>query len=165
MYKEKNDIPFIVELLRTFSIIFTLSILIMQFTALLVAYYIPEAQELSTLFALKGAGLAYSTILQFALLSLIVAIFTVFIISYRFFVTMRFLMRSFLLFITSLFSVSFFSIIFKWFPIENLKIWVIFILWFIFLYTLSAGITMLKFKLKNKKFNKLLENYKTRQNR
>ena len=162
MYKERNETPFIVELSRFFTIIFTMSILAMVLAGLLVARYTPEAHEISTLFALKGMGLPYSAILQIAGLALILAVFCVLITSDRFLVKMRFLLRFFLFLLATFFTASIFAIIFKWFPVDNALAWIGFALSNIICFAIASGITLLNFRLQNKKYNKLLTNFKAR---
>jgi len=165
MYKEQNDAPLndtplIVELARFFTIIFTMSILAMTLAGLLIARYIPATQ--STLFALKGMGLPYSGILQIAGLAFILAVFCVLITSDRFLVKMRFLSRFFLFLLSAFFTTSIFALIFKWFPLDNASAWISFTLSIIICFVIASGITLLRFKLQDKKYNRLLQNFKER---
>jgi len=162
MYKEQNDVPFITELARSFLTIFTMTILAMVFAGLLISRYVPEAQDISTLFALKGAGLPYSGILQIAGLAFILAVFCVLITSDRFLVKMRFLLRFFLFLLAVFFTTSIFALIFKWFPVDNALAWISYILSSIICFAVSSIITLLKFKLQDKKYNRLLQNFKDR---
>jgi hypothetical protein len=162
MYKEQNETPFIVELSRNFTVIFTMSVLAISAAGLLLARYAPEAQDISTLFALKGTGLPYSAILQIAGLSFILAVFCVLITSDRFLVKMRFLLRFFLFLLATFFTASIFAIIFKWFPTDNTLAWIGYVLSSIICFAVASGITFLRFKLENKKYNRLLKNFKAR---
>ena len=160
MYEKRNEAPFIVELSRYFTTIFTMSILAMLVAGLLVARFTPEVHDISTLFALKGTGLPYSAILQLAGLSVILAVFCVLITSGRFLVKMRFLLRFLLFLLATFFTTSIFAIIFKWFPVDNALAWINYVLSTITCFAIASGITLLRFKLENKKYNRLLEVYK-----
>ena len=162
MYKERNETPFIVELSRYFTTIFTMSVLAMVLAGLLVARYTPETHDISTLFALKGTGLPYSAILQLAGLSVILAVFCVLITSDRFLVKMRFLLRFLLFLLATFFTTSIFAIIFKWFPVDNASAWINFALSSIICFAIASGITLINFRLQNKKYNRLLTNFKER---
>ena len=162
MYKEQNETPFIVELAHYFTIVFTMSVLAMVFAGLLIAHYIPEAQDTSTLFALKGMGLPYSAILQIAGLSVILAVFCVLITSGRFMFKTRFLSRFILFLLATFFTTSIFAIIFKWFPVDDALSWIGFALSSVICFVISSGITLLNFRLQNKKYNRLLTNFKAR---
>jgi hypothetical protein len=135
----------------------------MVLTGLLVHRYVPEANDISTLFALKEIGLPYSFILQIAGLSFILAVFSVLLCSEYFLARIRFLLRFFLFFLTTFFTISVFAIIFKWFPVGNLFVWIGYILSSIICFVIGYGITYIKFKLENKKYNMLLNNFKMRQ--
>jgi len=162
MYKEQNEVPFITELARFFTIIFTMSILAMVFAGLLVARNLPEAQDISTLFSLKGAGLPYNSILQIAGLSFMLAVLCVLITTDRFLIKIRFLLRFSLFLLSVFFTTSIFAIIFKWFPIDNAEGWISYILSTIICFALASGITLLNSRLQNKKYNRLLQNFKER---
>jgi hypothetical protein len=162
MFEERNEAPFILELSRSFATVFTMSILAIVLAGLLVARYAPEAHDISTLFALKGMGLPYSTILQITGLSVILAFFNVLLLSGRFLAKMRFLTRFFLLFLAIFFTTSIFIIIFKWFPVDDLMAWISYVISFIISFSVCSGIVLLKFKLEDKKYNRLLTNFKAK---
>ena len=162
MYEERSEAPFIVELARYFTIIFTMSILAMVFAGLLIARFAPETHDISTLFALKGIGLPYSAILQLASLSVILAVFCVLITSGRFIFRMRFLFRFMLFLLATFFTTSIFAIIFRWFPVDDALAWIGFALSSVICFAVASGISLLSIKLQNKKYNKLLKNFKER---
>jgi len=172
MYKEQNEAPLnettfqettlIVELARYFTLIFAMSILAMTLAGLLIARYTPEVHGISTLFALKGMGLPYSGILQIAGLAFMLAVLCVLITSDRFLVKMRFLSRFFLFLLAAFFTISIFALIFKWFPLDNASAWISFTLSTLICFVIASGITLLRFKLQDKKYNRLLQNFKDR---
>jgi hypothetical protein len=161
MYEERNGLPFIVEFLRRFGVVFTITILVISFTGILIARHFPDTQYISTLFILGSTGLPYSAIVQLAACSLVLAVYSMLFFSERLLTKMRFMWRFFYLYLLTLLTVSIFSMIFGWFPADNPLSWISFILWLTICFTFAYILTRLKFKLENKKINKLLEDYKT----
>jgi hypothetical protein len=162
MHEKENGIPFIVELLRYFAAFFTISIFNMSIAGLLFADAIPVTPAMSTIFVLGSAGLPYGSIFQLAGCCLILAGFGIFLLTDRVFIKMRFLLRYFLFLLAYLFTIFIFTIIFRWFPIDNITVWIVCILTSFFCLVVISGVTLLKFKLQNKKYNALLEKYKER---
>jgi len=156
--------PFIIDLMRNFGAIFTLSILAISFVGLLVVRYAPDAQDISSLFASGGMGLSFNAVLQIAGFSLILAFLSIVVVSDRFIKKMRFLARTILLFLAALFTFSMFAIVFKWFPIEDPLAWLGFVLSTFVCFLFSLGLTLLKLKLEGRKYDRLLANYKARHN-
>ena len=162
MDKEKNKISFITGFLREFSTIFTLIILSISLSGTFMSVYYPEIQRLSAIFALGREGLPYTAIIQSVGFALIMAFISRIIFSGYFTNKMPFLWRYFLFFLATLFTTSVFSIIFKWFPINILGAWLIFIPVFFIFFTIAIVFSFLLLKIEDKKYNKLLENYKNR---
>ena len=154
-YKKKS---FILELMRNFTAIFTLSVLAISVTGLLVIRYSTDI-PIPSLF-LSG----YSAILQIAAFSFVLAFFCILLMSERFIYKMRFWLRILLLFISALITFSVFTVIFKWFPVDDLQSWLGFIICTIICYVFSICLTFLRFKLEGKKYSRLLANYKARKN-
>ncbi|MDR0497128.1 MAG: hypothetical protein LBH42_05915 [Treponema sp.] len=163
MDEEQNKKPLIVELLRFFLIIFAVSTLTMSSMGILVTRFTPDAKHASTLFALGDEGLPYSAIKQLAGFSLILAAVSMFLFSGRFFVKMRYLWRIFLMLVAALITSSVFSVVFTWFPADDLEAWLGFVISTLVCYAICACLTILKLKLEGKKYNRLLADYKTRQ--
>jgi len=165
MDNEKIEIPLILELVRNFLAIFTLSILAISLVGLLLVSYAPDVQDISILFASGGSGLSYSVIYQIAGFSFVLAGFNILIISDRLIIKMKFWLRIILLFIAALIVFSIFAVIFKWFPIDDILAWAGFIISAFICFIFSLGLTLLRLKLEGKKFNKLLAKYKEAQNK
>ena len=164
MYKEQNGKPLVLELLNRFGSVFTLTVLLVTITGLLIARFAPDTKEISTLFVLGSTGLPYSAILQLAFCALILAAFSLLLFSERFLTKMRFIWRFFFLYLSTLLTVSIFSMVYGWFPADNPLSWITFILWLAICIAIAYVITRLKFKLENKKIHRLLEDYKERHN-
>jgi len=161
MNKKNIEKPFILELFKTFTTTFTLSVLAISFTGFLVIHFITDKQDIPALFA---SGNTFIVILQIAGFSLIMAFFCVMIITERFILRMRFWLRLLFLLFLAMFTFAVFAVIFNWFPTDNLQTWIGFIICTIICYILSVCLTFLKFKLEGKKYDKLLTNYKERKN-
>lgn len=151
------------ELLRMFAVVFTPALLVIVFTGMIIARFAPDAKEVSSLFAL-GNGLSFSSILQIAGIALIFAVFSMLLISERFFPALRFIYRILLFFVAALIAVSVFSVIFQWFPADDKIAWLAFFLSFASCYAASTILTLLGLKHEKKKYGKLLADYKARQN-
>jgi hypothetical protein len=162
MDKEQERTPLITELLHRFASTFTLTIFVMTLTGILISCYFPDAQEVSTLFALGRAGLPYNSILQLIGLAFILAAFTVLLFSERFNIKMRFISRLVLLMLSALIATSIFGVVFKWFPANDPMSWLGLVLSFVICSVITAILTLLYRKLEGKKYNKLLANYKAR---
>jgi len=161
MIEKQYKNAFLIYLIRRFGIIFSLTIIAMSVAGMLVGLNAQDMSEVSTLFAFNS-GLMYSTIMQIAGFSLIMAFFTVLLFSEHIQIKIRFLFRGFLLLIVTLITASIFAVIFKWFPINNIKDWIGFVLCTIVCFIISFILTLLKLKLEGKKYTKLLEDYKAR---
>jgi Na+/melibiose symporter-like transporter len=106
--------------------------------------------------------MSYGTILQLAGFSLIMAVWYLLLFSERFFMKMWFVWRFLFLVLATLLTASVFAVIFKWFPADSLQSWTSFILSTVICFVISTALTLLKLKIKGKKYNALLANYKAR---
>jgi len=159
MDNENTKQPFIIELMRNFTTIFTLSVLAISIASIAVDRFLPEIQNIPTLLT---SGNTFISIIQFAVSSFILTFFCVLLITDRFIPKMRYWLRLLLLLLSALLIFSVFGIIFKWFPVNNPQIWLRFILCTIICYIFSISLTLLRSKIEGKKYNKLLANYKSR---
>jgi len=161
MNNKNTEKPFVLELFQTFTTTFTLSVLAISITSLLVIHFTADIQDIPALFA---SGNTFIVILQIAGFAFIMAFFCVLIITERFIFKMRFWLRLLLLLFLAMFTFAVFAIIFNWFPTDNLQTWIGFVICTIISYIFSICLTLLKFKLEGKKYDKLLTNYKERKN-
>jgi len=159
MDNDNTKQPFIIEIMRNFTTIFTLSALAMSFASIAVIRFLPEIHDVPTLFT---SGNTFITIIQIAVSSFFLAFFCVLLITDRFIPKMRYWLRLLLLLLSALLIFSVSGIIFNWFPVNNPQIWLRFIVCTIICYIFSICLTLLRFKIKGKKYNKLLANYKAR---
>ena len=165
MDKERNETPFIMDLMRNTATIFILSILAISFAGWLLTFYVSEGHDLPAIFSSGGNGLPYGVIFQIAGFSFILALFLILVISDRYIKKMRFWLRIILLFIFAIITFSAFAVIFKWFPVNDPLAWLGFFISVFICFVFSLGLTFIKFKIERKKYNTLLENYKKTQNK
>jgi len=161
MIEKQLRTAFFIDLVRMFGVIFSLTIIAMSIAGMLIGLNEQDMGEVSTLFAFNS-GLLYGTIMQIAGFSLVMAFFTVLLFSEHIQIKIRFLFRGLLLLLVTLITASIFAIIFKWFPKNNIKDWIGFVLCTIFCFAVSSALTILKLKLEGKKYTKLLAGYKAR---
>jgi hypothetical protein len=55
--------------------------------------------------------------------------------------------------------------VFAWIVVDDIRGWIGLVLSTVICFSISIGLTLLKFKLERKKYDKLLANYKARKNR
>jgi hypothetical protein len=163
MIEKKYRTTLAIELARRFSIIFSLAIIAITIAGMLVGLSGQDIHDVSTLFAFTS-GLQYSTILQTAGFSLIIAFCSVLLFSEHIQVKIRFFFRGFLLLLVTLVTTSIFALIFNWFPQDNFQGWVGFVLCTIICFAVSFTLTLFKLKLEGKRYAKLLAGYKERHN-
>jgi len=163
MIEKKYRTALAIEFAQRFTVIFSLAIAAITIAGMFIGLDGGDMRDASTLFAFNG-GLRYSTILQTAGFSLIIAIFSVLLFSEHIQTKINYLFRGFLLLLVTLVTTSIFAIVFNWFPAENIQGWIGFALCTIFCFVVCFALTLLKLKLEGKKYTKLLAGYKARRN-
>lgn len=116
------------------------------------------------LLSLGSHGLSYASLMQMLIFSIVQGVFTVIISSNLFIKKMMLLWRVALIFVASVISAVAFAILFHWFPTENSEAWKWFIISMTICFIIAFVFTLIKLKLENKKYNKLLSNYKIKLN-
>ncbi|GBU27797.1 hypothetical protein R84B8_01338 [Treponema sp. R8-4-B8] len=164
MIEKKYRSALIIEFAQRFTVIFSLAIIAITIAGMLIALNGQDMREVSTLFAFNS-GLYYGVILQIAGFSLIISFFSLLLFSEHIQTKIPFLFRGFLLLLATLVTTSIFAFIFKWFPQDNIQGWISFALCTIICFAVCFALTLLKLKLEGKKYAKLLEDYKERQNK
>jgi magnesium-transporting ATPase (P-type) len=159
MEERKNTI-FLTELLRRFSVIFSLAIVAISVMGFIVGRYSSEARDFSALFVPGKDGLTFNAVFQIVCLSLVMSVFSLLLFSDFVQIKMRFFFRGLLLLLATLAASSVFAAVFKWLPNSDPLSWLCFILATIFCFAVSFMLTLLKLKLEGKKYDKLLANYK-----
>jgi len=161
MDKERNETSYAIVLLREFAKIFTLMILSLSLVGKFIIGTNPEIQSISTLFSLSGDGLRYSTLFQFAGCALILAIITKYLFFGNLAAKIPYILKFLIHLITTFLTTFVFSIIFKWLPINYYLAWIGFLLSFFVFYFIAIGLSYLVLRLQDKKFNKILSNYRS----
>jgi len=162
MENKQNRMSPIIESLQRFAAIFSQTVLIFSIAGILLAQYAPQALPYSTLFDPDGKGLPYSSVLQLAGCSIIIAIFSVILYSEYVQAKVRFLFRSILLFLGILAISTIFAVIYKWYPFRNIRSWLNFAMYFTASFATMHIFVTVKLKLEWIKYNRLLKNYKAR---
>jgi len=164
MENKHIGMSFIVELLQRFTALFSQAVLIFTISGMLVARsrHASKTWAISTLFAPDGKGMPYASILQQAGCSIIIVFFSMLLFSDYFQTKMHFFYRSFLLFLATLITASVFALIFKWYPLDNIQSWLVYVMFTTAGFALMYIFIMIKLKLEGIKYNRLLQNYKAR---
>lgn len=116
-----------------------------------------DAKEMSTIFQLGNQGLAAETLLQFLLLSFLVAGGRCFFFSDRMIKNMSLALRSGLMFLCVIVATAVFIYAFKWFPVNMVLPWVMFFLNFTLYSTVAVVLSVWKEKSENRKLQEALD--------
>ena len=162
MDEERSEASIPTMLLRAFATTFSWSILAMCVVGMLNVRYSPGTGHL---FDFDGAGIPFTSILQIAGFSLVMAFFAVLLFSRRFFASMRYFLRAFFLCLATLVTCSVFVLLFEWFPTYNPRAWFTFVLATVLCFSFSFALVRIKHKLEGKKYDRLLANYKAGRHR
>ena len=149
-------------LLNSFSHVFTSAILSLVVVLILVIRFVPDMylEQFPFFITFDMAGLSLNAILQFAGVSITMALVITLLFSGHFFPKMRYAHRLFLLSLTSSSVIFIFSIIFRWFPFDTSFAWFPFAVCIVTCGGLTFLFSWLGHKLEGKKYDKLLANYK-----
>jgi len=161
MENERNKVYFLTGCLREFATIFTLVIICFTISRKLASAYFPEMMNLSSIFAMEGAFLPYDIIYQSLAYAFIMALVSRFL--FDIFITkMPYISRHMVFFLVTLIITIIFSILFNWIPVNNIYAWLLFVPFFFIACSIAIGLSFLLLKLEDRKYNKLLENYKNK---
>lgn len=119
-----------------------------------------EAREVSSIFALGGAGITVATILQFFLTSVLTAMINMVFFSDGLIRKVPLWCRTVCMLLAEVIMVVIFVAVFGWFPMDMWEPWVMFFLSFLVCFGVSVGVTVLKEKMENRKMEEALERMK-----
>ena len=158
MVREKpvTIIQFITKVLVIFSFV-------MLFMSIIGPIIGDEAQGVSTLFILGSQGVSYTSIYQALCLSLYTNIVQVIFLSGFLEKRMQLLWRTVLMFASVFIGCGVLSVLFGWFPADNLLAWILYLLCFVVMAGISSAVMIVKNKLENAKVNQKLAEYKQAQ--
>lgn len=117
-------------------------------------------KEAGGLFSLGREGLSYRSIFQVFICSIVIGSLRTLVLSDLVLKKMLFLWRLILLLLLALVGVSFLSVIFRWFPVEEWEAWIAFMLTFTACFIISSAVMITKTRMDDKKYIKLLSEYK-----
>ncbi len=118
------------------------------------------AKQYSSMFQLGKTGVAVVTLMQYLLLSVIITslrwlIFTDILIKH-----VSIVIRTVVMFVCVILLTGIFAAIFQWFPIDNIKAWIMFFVCFFVCSCISVIVSAIKEKSDNKKMQEALEHLK-----
>lgn len=151
--KNKKNFNFISQVL----ILFAVTVLLLTIIASLFG---EEAKSISDMYQFGSKGLAISTLLQFFLCSVMIISFKSLFFSEKIIRSMMMLWRTVLLLLSIFISMIIFIVVFHWFPIGNPYALIGFFVCFGGGFILCASFMIIKTKLDNKRYSKLLSLYK-----
>lgn len=155
---------FLTAYLREFATIFTLAVLSFSLIGYIISNTDIEMPNISTINIFDGTGLPYGIILQLFGFSLIMAFLSRLIFSEYFAEKLSFILRYILFMLSTFFITALFGALFNWLPKDNIYAWFLFVPVFFVCFTIAILMSFLVMRLDDKKYNKLLENYKKGQN-
>lgn len=120
-------------------------------------------KEVGGLLKLGHDGLAYSSILQIFIFSFIQGIINILLLSNVLFKKMMLLWRLVLMFLLSLITAMLLCVLFNWIPNGDRLAWISFIILFSFGFIIGTSAMIIKTKLEDRKYGKLLFDYKAKQ--
>ena len=153
MEKKCSIFDLLGQMIFTFGItVICLSVFVIVFGA--------DAKGMSTIFALGNEGLAVATLGQFLLMSAIITVlrfvfFTDFIIK-----SWSLLVRTLCMFVSVVIVIGVFAAGFGWFPVNEVKSWIMFFLCFFVCCSISVTLSVWKEKKENEKMQIALERMK-----
>ncbi|WP_394922564.1 hypothetical protein [uncultured Robinsoniella sp.] len=140
-------------------IIFSVEIL---FIAIIGSLFGDDAMEISNLYQLGGKGIANITVLQLFLCSIAVNLVQSFSMNSKLFENVMMLWRTVIMVVLIVLVILIFVICFRWFPLDFWPAWIGFFTSFGICFIISTILMVIKTKLEEKKYDRLLKNYKER---
>ena len=155
MEQNKTIFNYIGQFFATFGIIIAIFIV---FTCLVGE----KAEEFSSLYRLGSQGLALATLAQLLALTGIISIAQVIFLTDSVLKRMNMILRYILFFCTICVGIAIFAATFRWFPINNVKAWALFVISFVMCTVISVIISKLQENAENKKMEQALAKIKSR---
>lgn len=147
----------IFDFITNVMVIFAISVISICFFTFLFGN---EAEGISSIFALGERGIPLIILVQFFVMSFIIAalrwgLFTDILIK-----DLSLALRSILMFVSVIIMIAIFAAVFQWFPVNKITPWIMFFICFAVCATVSVVISALKEKSENKKLQEALERLK-----
>lgn len=122
-----------------------------------------EAKNISTLFSLGSEGLRLDTLLQLFMFALILSFAEILFVTDRIIKKMPMAVRILCFFIAVIITIVGFATGFSWFPIDDEKSWIGFLVSFTVCTVIGVGISILKEKAENKKMEQALNRFREKE--
>ncbi len=156
MDKKKGILGFLSQVFMLFGII----VLLMSIFAIVFG---DDAKEVSTIFTLGSKGISIGTMLQFLSVVAIICTLRFVFMTDTIIKKMPVALRIILMFASVVAVIVVFVFAFGWFPVTEIRAWVMFILCFIVSCVVSTFISVLSEKQENKKLEEALKRFKEEQ--
>ncbi len=153
MEEKKNVFDYIGELFATFGIITGIFMILILVIGDLASGY-------SSFFEYGKQALSINTLFQLLCLSFIISVCRNILLTDRWVRQMSMLVRNILFFLAITVAIIFFVIIFKWFPLFDIKAWIGFIISFAVCSFLAVVISRIRENAENRKMEQALDRFK-----
>ena len=153
MEEKKNIFDYIKELFTSYGIVVLLFIVINLIIG-------NEAGSVSSLFALGSKGLSTATLLQLLFLVLIITVAQNLFLTDLVIKNMALVVRNILFFVTILVAITVFAVVFSWFPLNDPRAWIGFLVSFSVCTVVSSVIMRMEENAENKKMQDALNRLK-----
>lgn len=150
MEENKSIFSYITQLFATYGLI----VVIFMIFGIVIG---DLASEHSTLFSMKNAGFSISTLAQLFLLALVITVTQIVFLTDKWIKNMSMVIRYTLFFGIIVAMMILFSIVFAWFPINQVEAWIGFLISFLICTVISIAMTNLVEKAENKKMEQALK--------
>lgn len=124
----------------------------------------PEISLISSVFELGSTGISISTLMQFFFMAIIITSLRQLFFTDILIKELSIMFRSIMMFTCVILTVGIFAAIFKWFPVNQVKPWVMFFVCFFICAGASVYVSALKEKDDNKRMQAALERLKNERN-
>ena len=121
-----------------------------------------NASGYSSLFELGNQGFSIATLLQLFILAVIISVTQIAFLTYKLIKNLSIFFRNVLFFGTIVITFVTFAILFEWFPIDDVKAWIGFVLSFVVCTAISVTISRLEEQAENKKMEQALNKIKNK---
>ena len=123
-----------------------------------------SAKEMSTLFRLGNRGISLETLMQFLVLAIVITGLRWVFFTDTLFKKLTVLFRSIWMLTGVIVSVGVFAAIWRWFPVNQVLPWIMFIVCFLVCACISVVVSMLKERSDNRRMQDALERLKSEEN-
>jgi magnesium-transporting ATPase (P-type) len=155
----KDKVLFLYKLITEILIIFSVTIIFIVINGIFIGDLV---KEYSSMFRLGSEGISSETVLQILLSSTVVSLINQIFFSEKILKKMMTLWKSIIMIISIILTIIIFIICFNWFPINMIEAWIGFLVSFGAFVLASMAIMIVKTKREAKKYDELLEKYKSK---